>query len=156
MTVSYTCQKPIKFWAKCKINLLYKLNQSLLCVPGCPLLLATRLRAWAPFPLPLILHPLSCVLIKPFPPQPSLLPSWPPFGLLSLQPLFRVIPRFLEPASQIRRKPALSAPHVSAVLLCLVPVCSLWRASRLFLSVFLNLSWLASDKCLSCSSVSVC
>lgn len=27
MTVSYTCQKPIKFWAKCKINLLYKLNQ---------------------------------------------------------------------------------------------------------------------------------
>lgn len=54
MTVSYTCQKPIKFWAKCKINLLYKLNQSLLCVPGCPLLLATRLRTWAPFLLPLI------------------------------------------------------------------------------------------------------
>lgn len=56
MTVSYTCQKPIKFWAKCKINLLYKLNQSLLCVPGCPLLLATRLRTWAPFLLPLILY----------------------------------------------------------------------------------------------------
>ena len=54
MTVSYTCQKPIKFWAKCKINLLYKLNQSLLCVPGCPLLLATRPRTWASFLLPLI------------------------------------------------------------------------------------------------------
>lgn len=156
MTVSYTCQKPIKFWAKCKINLLYKLNQSLLCVPGCPLLLATRLRAWAPFLLPLILHPLSCVFIRPLPPQPSLLPYWPPFGLLSPQPLYRFIPRFLEPASQIRRKPALSVPHVSAVLLCLVPVGSLWRASTLFLSIFLNLAWLASDKCLSDPSVSVC
>lgn len=52
MTVSYPCQKPIKFWAKCKINLLYKLNQSLLCVPGCPLLLATALGTWSHFSCP--------------------------------------------------------------------------------------------------------
>lgn len=62
MTVSYTCQKPIKFWAKCKINLLYKLNQSLLCVPGCPLLLATRLRTWALLPSSSILcSSLTCI-----------------------------------------------------------------------------------------------
>lgn len=72
MTVSYTCQKPIKFWAKCKINLLYKLNQSLLCVPGCPLLLATRLGTWAPFPLALDLISSLMCLHKSFPLLPSL------------------------------------------------------------------------------------
>lgn len=148
MTVSYTCQKPIKFWAKCKINLLYKLNQSLLCVPGCPLLLATRLGTWAPFPLAIDLISSLMCLHKSFPLLPSVLSCLiGPFGLLASQPFYCVIPRFTERASQIPRKPALSATRVSAVLLCRVPVCSLWKAFMPFLSVFLHLSQLASDMC---------
>lgn len=116
MTVSYTCQKPIKFWAKCKINLLYKLNQSLLCVPGCPLLLATRLRTWAPFLLPLIFCFSLCLLINPFPAPVYVLPYRPPFGPLFPQPCLRVIHRFLQPASQIPGKPAVPATHVCAIL----------------------------------------
>lgn len=147
MTVSYTCQKPIKFWAKCKINLLYKLNQSLLCVPGCPLLLATRLRTWAPLPSSLILcSSLTCIHKSPFPPVwgPALVASiWPsiPTALLLCYPLIHWT-CFTNP-----QKTSSICYSVSTVLLYLVPVCDLWRVSMLFPFIFPYLSQLASDKC---------
>lgn len=133
MTVSYTCQKPIKFWAKCKINLLYKLNQSLLCVPGCPLLLATRLRTWAPHLLPLILYFSLCVRTNPFPPWSYVLPYWSPFGLLFAQPSFCAV---FGPALQIPGKP------LYLLLTCLPPgstspLCRTWWEPLLPSSIFL-------------------
>lgn len=126
MTVSYTCQKPIKFWAKCKINLLYKLNQSLLCVPGCPLLLATRLRTWAPHLLPLILYFSLCVLTIPFPPLvlcPALLATiWP-----ALRPA--LLPRCLWTCLTGPWKTTLPATHLSASWFHLSPLQNLLRAS---------------------------
>lgn len=139
MTVSYTCQKPIKFWAKCKINLLYKLNQSLLCVPGCPLLLARRLRTWAPFLLPLIWYSSLCGFVNPFLPQS-------PSGLIShhLAPSLHITAPchpslHLLPASQIPRKPALPAPLAH-------PWDTLWRSLLLFFCISGNLPWLPPDK----------
>lgn len=134
MTVSYTCQKPIKFWAKCKINLLYKLNQSLLCVPGCPLLLATRLRTWAPFLLPLILY-FSPWLTNPLPLWFCVLHYWSPFGLLFPQPFSCAV---FGAASQGPGKP------LYLLLTCLLP-CSTSLHCRTWwepLSALLSLSLL--------------
>ena len=147
MTVSYTCQKPIKFWAKCKINLLYKLNQSLLCVPGCPLLPTTRLKAWVSFRMPPIL-PSPPVHFYKFmlPPVlcPALLaPIWPalPTTLLWCYPsVHRTC--FTDP-----QKTSPAATHMSTTPRGLAPVCGLGRASMFVLSIFLNLSRLASDDC---------
>lgn len=142
MTVSYTCQKPIKFWAKCKINLLYKLNQSLLCVPGCPLLLATRLRTRASFLLPLIW---CCSLwIRSLPSLPSCLTSHhlacsshsPALCYPSVHPICFTNPR----------KTALPTPP----LLCssASPLGQpIWKAPMLFLCISHSLPWLAPDKC---------
>lgn len=137
MTVSYTCQKPIKFWAKCKINLLYKLNQSLLCVPGCPLLLATRPRTWASFLLPLI-----SLWIHSLPSLPSCFishhlacSSHSPCTMLSLGS-----------SDLLHKSPENSSAHPASAPLP-HPSGSRWKAPLLFLCVSRNLPWLAPDKC---------
>lgn len=157
MTVSYTCQKPIKFWAKCKINLLYKLNQSLLCVPGCPLLLATRLRTWAPFLLPLIFCLSLCILINPFPPQSMSCLTGHHLACSSHSPASMVS---VSSSNLLHKSPG---NQLYLLLMCVLPclprpslqptesVCGL----PLY---FWNLSLLASHKCptLSHPSVSIC
>lgn len=67
MTVSYTCQKPIKFWAKCKINLLYKLNQPF-CVFQAALSSWQKAEDCGPTLLALDLV-LLCLFTRPFFPQ---------------------------------------------------------------------------------------
>lgn len=89
----------------------------------------------------------SYVFINPFPPQSHVLPDLSPFGLLFPQSFFGVIPRFMGPASQSPRIPALSAIPVSTVPHCLIPVCGLGRTPMLLLSIFLSLPRLASDNC---------
>lgn len=146
MTVSHTCQKPIKFWAKCKINLLYKLNQSLLCVPGCPL-------SWQPvsglgshFPCPWSYTLLLC--IHKSIPSPVFCPAW-------LVPIWPALPTVLlwcyssfhGTCFPTLRTPALSAIPVSTVPHCLVPVCGPGRTPMLLLSIFLSLPRLAPDNC---------
>lgn len=148
MTVSHTCQEPIKFWAKCKINLLYKLNQSLLRVPGCPLLLATRLRTWASFPLPLILH-LCLMCIHKAIPSPALCPA-------RLAPIWPALPAALLWCYPSVHRTRFTNPHKTSPvccswlpgrLRCLVPVCGPRRAPTLALSIFLSLPRMTSGQC---------